>query len=209
MATTLPSFRIWTGFTRGSGDDANNLVLDVEEGLTDNPVFLNLPVPLTLLETQRLALVSAMTEARKGGADRTRLKNAAKQVVVDSLMRIAFYCMGEARHDLDALLTTGFEVVSKNRSSGPLGQASLRDVLNNVSGQFLARGRGVLNGRMYKPRTSIDGGKTWTEWSPFNGARRIVLQPVIPGTTYMIELCAMGGSTGQGPWSDPVSRMAT
>lgn len=100
-------------------------------------------------------------------------------------------------------------MVSKNRSSGPLDTPGILDVLNNVSGQLLVRGQGVLNGRMYKARTSTDGGKTWTEWGPFNGARRILLQPVIPGTTYMIEVCAMGGSTGQSQWSDPVSRMAT
>ncbi len=209
MPTQLPSFRIWTGFSRGSDDDANNLTLDVEDGLANNPAFPKPPVLLTDLETQRLALVAGMTEARKGGVDRTRVKNTAKQVLIDSHMKTALYCMGEARHDLNALLSSGYEVVSKNRSSGPLDTPGILDVLNNVSGQLLVRGQGVLNGRMYKARTSTDGGKTWTEWGPFNGARRILLQPVIPGTTYMIEVCAMGGSTGQSQWSDPVSRMAT
>jgi hypothetical protein len=29
-----------------------------------------------------------------------------------------------------------------------------------------------------------------------------------PGTVYMMEFCAMGGSTGQSPWSNPVSIMS-
>ena len=74
---------------------------------------------VTDLATQRLALVAAMTEARKGGSDRTRAKNAAKQTLVDSLMKNALYCMGEARHNLGDLLSSGYEVVSKNRSSSP------------------------------------------------------------------------------------------
>jgi hypothetical protein len=37
----------------------------------------------------------------------------------------------------------------------------------------------------------------------------MLLQPTLPGTTYMIEFCALGGSTGQSPWSNPVSIMAT
>jgi hypothetical protein len=80
---------------------------------------------------------------------------------------------------------------------------------NNVSGQLTVRGQGVLNGRMYKARLSTDGGKTWTEFGPFNGARRMVLQPVTPGTMCMVEICALGGSTGQSQWSNPVSIMAT
>jgi len=209
MTLPIASYRLWTGFARGSDDDVNNLVLDVEDGLANNARFPDLPVKLTDLETQRLAMVAGMTEARKKGTDRTRLKNTAKQVVIDSLLKLAHYCMGEARHDLDALLSTGFEVVSKNRTSSPLDTPAIAAVLNDISGQLTVRSRGVVNGRMYKARTSTDGGKTWTEWGPFNGARRMVLQPTVPGTTYMVEICALGGSTGQSPWSDPVSRMAT
>ncbi len=209
MTIQNPSFRIWTGFTRGTDDDVNNLTLDTEDGLLDNPAFLKIPVPVTELETQRLALVSAMTESRKGGGDRSRAKNAAKQVLIDSLMKNALYCTGEARHNLEALLSTGYEVVSKNHTPGPLDTPSIRDILNNISGQLLVRGQSVLNGRMYKARTSTDGGKTWTEWEPVNGVRRLLLQPTVPGTTYMVEICAMGGTTGQSPWSNPVSIMAT
>ena len=31
----------------------------------------------------------------------------------------------------------------------------------------------------------------------------------VPGTVYMVELCAMGGTTVQSPWSNPVSIMST
>jgi hypothetical protein len=117
--------------------------------------------------------------------------------------------MGEARHDLDMLLSSGFEVASTNRTPAPLDKPSILDIFNNVSGQLLVRGQGVLNGRVYLVETSTDGGVTWMEMGKFNGARRILLQPVMPGTTYMVRFCALGGSTGQSPWSDPVSRMAT
>ena len=35
------------------------------------------------------------------------------------------------------------------------------------------------------------------------------LSPTIPGTVYMVEFCALGGSTGQSPWNTPDSIMAT
>ncbi len=202
-------FRIATGIAKKSDNYVVSLSLDVEDGLADNPAFPDLPVKLTDVATQRLAFVGTMTESRKLGTDRTRLKKAAKQALVDLLLKLAFYCQGTAPHDLDALLSTGFDIISTNHSSVPLEQPSILNILNNVSGQLTVRGKGVLNGRMYKVRTSTDGGKTWTEWPLFNGARLMVLSPTVPGTIYMVEFCAMGGSTVQSPWSNPVSIMST
>jgi len=207
--TETKNYRIATGFGKNSDNDIVSLSLDVEDGLLNNPAFLNLPVKLTDVATQRLALVAAMTEARKGGTDRTRLKAAAKQLLVDMLFKLAHYCQGEAHHDLDALLSTGFEVVSTNRTSGPLDRPTIIDVLNDTSGMLVVRGHAVLNGRLYQVRSSTDGGKTWTLWPESNGARLMTLAPTVPGTVYTVEFCAKGGSTGQSPWSNPVSIMST
>ena len=208
--TSIRSFRIYTrSITKGGDDDVNNQALDVLDALNNHPFFDKPPVSLAILGQQQAAFNAAMTESRKGGTDRTRTKNAAKLVLTDSLFRIALYCMGEARHDLDMLLSSGFEVASTNRTSVPLDQPSILDVLNNISGQLLVRGQGVLNGRVYLVQASTDGGNTWADLGRFNGARRMLLQPVTPGTIYLVRFCALGGSTGQSPWSDPVSRMAT
>jgi hypothetical protein len=184
--TPNKSYRIYMGFSRDPDDDVNHLTLDVEDALPNHPVFINLPVSLADLEQQRLALQAAITEARKGGTDRTRAKKTAKQTVTDSLVKIALYCQGLARHDLDILLSSGFEVVSTNHTPGPLDTPAIMDILNNVSGQLTVRGIGVLN-----------------------GARLMVLQPTTPGTLYTIQFCALGGSTSQSQWSHPVTLMAT
>ncbi len=207
--TPVKSFRLYMGFPRDPDDDVNHLTLDVEDALPNHPVFTKLPVSLADLETQRLAFQAAITESRKGGVDRTRAKKAAKLVLTDSLVKIALYCQGEARHDLDTLLSSGFEVVSTNRTSGPLDQPSILALLNNVSGQLTVRGQGVVNARNYLVQASTDGGKTWTDMGTFNGARLMQLEPTTPGVVYMIRFCAQGGSTGESPWSDPVSIMST
>lgn len=207
--TPIRNFRIYTGFSRDPDDDVNHLTLDVEDALLNHPVFIKLPVSLTDLEQQRVTFQTTITEARKGGVDRTRLKAAAKLVLTDSLVKIALYCQGEARHDLDTLLSSGFEVVSTNRTSGPLDTPAIIDVWNDVSGQLTVRGQAVLNARNYKVQASTDGGKTWVDMGTFNGARLMVLTPTTPGTIYTIQFCALGGSTGQSAWSDPVTRMST
>ena len=207
--TTVRNFRPVTGLIRHTEDALNNLALDVLDALKNHPIFILLPVSLADLASYQIAFSAARTESRKGGTDRTLVKKAARLKLQDALVKIGLYCGGEARHDLDALLSSGFAVVSTNRRSSPLTQPAIVALINAVSGQLTVRGRGVLNGRMYKVRTSTDGGQTWTEWGPFNGARRMVLAPTIPGTIYRVEFCAMGGSTGQSPWSNPVSVMAT
>lgn len=55
----------------------------------------------------------------------------------------------------------------------------------------------------------IPDGKTWAISGAYTQARRIVLTNLVPGTTYMIQAQAIGGSTGQSNWSTPVSIMST
>lgn len=207
--TTVNNYRLDTSFSRGGGMVVCNASLDVEDALLNHLLFTKLPVSVADMLTNRLALTAAMMEARKLGTDRTLLKDAALQVAVDGLMKNALYCQGEARHDLIALISSGYDVVSTNRLSAPLAQPAIISIANNVSGQLTMRGSGVLNGRNYQARTSTDGGKTWTLWQPFNGARLMVLTPTLPGTLYMVEFCALGGSTGQSPWSNPITIMST
>jgi hypothetical protein len=49
-------------------------------------------------------------------------------------------------------------------------------------------------------------------WQPaglFTSVKSIVIKDLIPGTTYVFQVRAVGGSTGYSDWSNPVSRMCT
>ena len=208
-ATTERYFRPVTGLIRHTEEALDNLALDVLDALKNHPIFNQLPVSLADLASYQASFSAARVEARKLGKDRTLAKKAARRTLQDALVKIGLYCRGEACHNLEALLTSGFAVVSTNRQSRPLATPAIIALINAVSGQLTVRGQAVLNGRMYKVRTSTDGGRTWTEWPQFTGARRMVLAPTVPGTVYTVQLCALGGSTGQSPWSNPVTLMAT
>jgi hypothetical protein len=71
------------------------------------------------------------------------------------------------------------------------------------------RGTAVLNGRMYQLQYSLDNGTTWVDGGTYTSARRMTLSPTTPGKSYLIKIAALGGSTGQSAWSNPVSVMAT
>ena len=111
---------------------------------------------------------------------------------------------------LATLLASGFEAVSTNRSRSPLPKPSIQALVNETSGELLMRGVPLLNASSYQAQMMVSGnGNTWTDMGNFSGARRMVLKPVTPGTTYSARFRALGGSTGYSEWSDPMSHMAT
>jgi hypothetical protein len=88
------NFRINIGFARGTGDDVNNLSLDVMDALTAHPIFIAPPVSPAAMLILQTAFSTSMTDARKLGTDRTLAKNIAKQALVDALVQDALYCPG-------------------------------------------------------------------------------------------------------------------
>jgi hypothetical protein len=207
--TPIRNFRIYTGFTKAPDNDVCNVALDVSAALTGHPVFIAPPFSPLQLTTLEGTFAADMTAARKLGTDRTLAKKISRQLLLDALVQDALYCQGLARHDLNTLLTSGYEVVSTNRTSGPLDTPQINGIDNSVGGQLTVSGTAVLNGRMYQLQYSLDNGATWVNGGNFTSARRMTLTPTTPGKLYTIEICALGGSTGRSAWSNPVSVMAT
>jgi hypothetical protein len=208
--TPIRNFRIYTGFTKAPDNDVCNVALDVSAALDGHPVFTTPPFTSAQLTTLETAFSADMTAARKLGTDRTLAKKISRQVLLDGLVQDALYCQGLARHDLNTLLTSGYEVVSTNRTPGPLDTPQIDSIDNSISGQLMVHGTAVLNGRMYQLQFSLDNGATWTNADiNYTSARRMLLTPTTPGKTYLVQICALGGSTGQSAWSNPMGIMAT
>jgi hypothetical protein len=47
----------------------------------------------------------------------------------------------------------------------------------------------------------------WQAAGLFTSSRSISINGLTPGTTYVLQVRAIGGSTGYSDWSNPVSRM--
>jgi hypothetical protein len=64
--------------------------------------------------------------------------------------------------------------------------------------------------QIYQLQFSLDNGVTWTNANVnYTSARRMLFTPTTPGKTYLIQICALGGSTAQSAWSNAVGIMAT
>jgi hypothetical protein len=115
-----------------------------------------------------------------------------------------------AKGDAGIIAKSGFQVVQRGPSpQQPLGKTVIVAIINEVSGQLLVRLNPQTNAFGYEGKMSVDGGKTWQGIGTFPQARRVVVPNLTPGTTYTFMFRALGGSTGSGDWSDPVSHMAT
>jgi len=215
------NYKVYLGFAQVLDSEVDEFTSGVIDALTGNPAFPNPPVPLKAapggsgqasvdLTSLQLAFENAISAALHGGTPLTAAKNAAREALLDALHKEAMYVQSIARHDLAMMLSSGFEAASTNRAQRPLPKPVIQGIVNETSGQMLLRGQSLLNARSYQAQLMAAGsGTTWTDAGDFTGARRMVLSPVTPGTTYSVRYRAVGGSTGHSDWSDPVSHMAT
>ena len=110
-------------------------------------------------------------------------------------------------NDMAALLSSGFQAASTNRTSTPLEQPTELVIDNGVSGQLVASVKPVKNTGLYEGRIKGATG----DWLPsvFTGdSQHIIFDGLTPGKTYTVQARALGGLTGQSDWSDPSSHMA-
>jgi len=203
------TYKVSLDFANYSDSDLDEFSGNVVTSLTGNATFTNPPVKPADLGTQAAAFRDAIQAALQGGLQLTAKKNAAREVVVESLRKCAYYVQTVASHDLDVLLSSGFTAISTNRASAPLDPPVIAALENLATTQLLARLAPVTNARSYQVQVNTNGNGTWQDMGIFLQARRIVLMNLTPGTTYNVRARAIGGSTGYSNWSDPMSHIVT
>jgi len=170
----------------------------------------NPPVKPADLDAANKTLISAIAAALNGGTDHTDARDKAAGVVIIMLRQLAAFVEDIAKGDATVIELSGFQPVQRGPSpQQPLVKTTILAIINEVSGQLLVRLNPQTNAYGYEGKMSADGGKTWQPIGTFQQARRVAVPNLTPGTTYTFIFRALGGSTGSGDWSDPVSHMAT
>jgi len=201
------NYRVNLGFAGYSDADLGDFTDNVIASLTGNPSFPTSPVDMTTLAAQRAAYGTASVNAAQGGTQLTAIKNAAKKALVTSLRKIAAYVQSIASQDVAMLLSAGFQANSTNRAQAPLAIPSILSITNDAAMELTVRLQPVDNARAYQVRYSVSGG-AWLPIVDSTQARQIAVENLTPGTTYVMQARAVGGSRGYSDWSDPVSHMA-
>jgi hypothetical protein len=105
------------------------------------------------------------------------------------------------------LLSSGYLQTSTNHSQSELDTPAISSIENGASGQLIAHVTPVANAHSYQVKALTADGKQVALVNSTQ-ARSVVVPGLTPGIVYTLLACAIGGSTGQSDWSDPVSHMA-
>jgi hypothetical protein len=203
----MPNYRVSLGFAQLPDSDLDDFAGAVIGKSTSNPAFPSPPVTMAELGTLKTAFEDALAAAAQGGTGATAAKNNAREALVSALRKNANYVETIASSDLATLLSSGFESTSTNRAQSPLPKVNIIEVVNLQSGQLRARIEAVPNAKGFDGQIKPEGGDYGPTQS-FANSRSIIFPDLTPGTLYTIRVRAIGGSTGQGDWSDPISHRA-
>jgi len=186
--------------------DLNNFAARHVVCMTNNPAFPDPTVKPTDMGALQSVFNSALLAAANGGTQLTALKDEARTPLVAALRLNAAYVQGRPNLTLSMLLSSGFLANSTNHAQSELDAPNILSLENGVSGQLIAHLSPVDNAHAYQVQVLTADGKVVATISSTQ-ARSVVLPGLTPGTTYTVQACAIGGTTGQSDWSDPVSHM--
>ena len=208
--TNNSRYRVSYAFTTLSDNNLTAFVQTLIICLTNNLAFTSLPVKLADFSALLAAFQTSVSNmALNSNPQLTALRDEAREALLDAARKMGAYVQSVALNSLSTLLSSGFQNVPTQSSSSPLDTPTILSATNNGSTQVALRLSPVTNAKSYQIQLSTDGGKTWIIGGAFPQARRIVMTNLVPGTIYMIQAQAIGGSTGQSIWSTPASIMAT
>ncbi len=180
----------------------------VIDGMTGNASFPTPPVTIADMTTQKTALNTAILDAQTGGPE----AKATRDNVVDQtnviLRKNASYVDIHCNDDMAILLSSGFQAVSTNRSQSPLNKPEIAAVEYGQTGELRPRVKAQANVRSYVGRIKEVNGSEFGPNLSFASSRAIVFAGLKAGVTYVMQIMAVGGSTGASDWSEPTSKMA-
>jgi hypothetical protein len=180
---------------------SNNVVC-----MTGNAAFPAPPVKPVDLGVLQVNYHTTLLNASNGGTDLTALKIEARDALVSAMRLNAAYVQSTPNLTLSMLLSSGYVQTSTNRSQSELDTPVISSIENGNTGQLIAHLPPVANAHSYQVKALTADGKLVTTVNSTQ-ARSVVVPGLTPGIVYTLLACAIGGSTGQSDWSDPVSHM--
>jgi hypothetical protein len=197
------AIRVALYFAAYSDKDLNSFAALSVSCLTNNPLTPDLPVKVPALTTLQENFADSMTAAQQGGKVETAKKNQARTALVSALRQNAAYVQSLALTDLADVLSTGYDVVSTNKTQSPL-TTPVFELDNSFPGQITVGLSAVVNAKSYQVQYSIGTGP-WQELGIFPNTRGIVISGLTATTISNVRVRAIGGSTQYSQWSATVS----
>jgi len=180
-------------------------------GLTDNPAFPSPTVDLKAVQAATDELKAALAAQPNGGPAATAEKNNKKEALIVLLRKLKHYVEDSCNNDLAVLLSSGFQAAAANRTRLPLANPAIFNVNFGNSTELVMKVSPIAHAKCYEVRSAAVGSGSvpgpWQAAGLYTNSRAMTIAGLVPGTTYVFQVRAIGGSTGYSDWSNPVSRM--
>ncbi len=203
--------RVADRFLQQSAEQLVTMAGAVVTGLTNNSAFPSPTVDLKAVQSAADSLNEALAAQTHGGTAATAEKNNRREALIEILRKVKHYVEDNCGNDLAVLLSSGFQAASSNRTRSPLANPSILGIDFGNSAELVLRVTPIANARCYDVRSAPVGADNvpgpWQAAGLFTSSRSITIAGLVPGTTYMFLVRAVGGSTGSSDWSNPVSHM--
>jgi hypothetical protein len=203
----MPQIRTNRLYARLPDLDASAFTGGVITGLTDNTDLPDPPVKPAGLATLKKTFDDAIVAAAGGGTLLTAQKDAARAGLITALNKDASYVDINCDEDITILLSSGYQPVSTNRAQVVLDAPIVIGSSYGQTGEIKLRVTGDPSRKAIQGRVKALGG----EFGPvitFKNSRNILFKGLSAGTTYVMQLMGLGGSTGHSDWSDSFTKVA-
>jgi len=207
----MPRTRVADRLMKQSAEQLVTMAGAVVAGLTNNPAF---PAPTVDLKTLQAAtddLNAALVAQAHGGAKATAEKNNKQEALIALLRKVKHYVEDDCGNDVAVLLSSGFQAAPATRIPAPLDNPSILSIDFGNTTELVLKVTRIAHAKCYEARMAVVGAGNvpgpWQAAGMFTGSRSMTVAGLVPGTTYMFQVRAIGGSNGYTDWSNPVSRM--
>ncbi len=180
-------------------------------GLTNNPAFPAPTVDLKAVQTAIDDLNAALAAQSHGRSAATAEKNNKQEALIVLLRKLKHYVEDNCGNDFALLLSSGFQAAATTRNRAPLVNPSILSVERGNSTELVLKVTPIARAKCYEVRSAALGAGNvpgvWQTAGMFTASRPMTVAGLVPGTSYVFQVRAVGGSTGYSDWSNPVSCM--
>jgi hypothetical protein len=201
--------KVSMGFNKETDHGLETIANEVLTAMTDNASYPTPPVTLVELKAAVDAFSAAMAVQWSGGPPATSDKNDKRNELTELLIKLGSYVQIAANNDLTVLLSSGFKAVDTSHTSSPLAAPTTVKITNGGEGELVVKVKPVKHARSYEVRHApADVQPEPWEAAVFTKSRDMHIANLLSGKRYVLQVRAIGGSTGQSNWSDPLSHVS-